>query len=324
MKSAEFKKLLEGLSHLTKVQRERLRGDLDKKVNADEVASLLEHRDESHLACPHCAGKDLYRWGTSSGLQRYRCRQCHRTFNCLSQTPLARLRHKDKWLSYGQALIDGLTVRKAAAQCGIAKNTSFKWRHRFLQLPALQKATQMSGIAEADETFFRESFKGKRKLERKPRKRGGRTKRGSPNDKIPVLVVRDRHGATADFLMQGVSARDIEPILKPLLPPDIILCTDGASAYNIVARHIGVEHHQVNTIRGIRVVRKAYHIQNVNAYDRRLKQWMDRFHGVATRYLENYLGWRRMLERFGNNIIPKTCLYTALGVENPFQQLNTT
>ena len=32
-----------------------------------------------------------------------------------------------------------------------------------------------------------------------------------------------------------------------------------------------------------------YHIQNVNAYDSRLKLWIKRFNGVATKYLESYL-----------------------------------
>ena len=321
MKSAEFHRMLDELGCLTRSQRHRLRDELDRKILASEVVTLLDRDEDGKPACPHCHGERIYKWGVSSGLQRYRCRQCLRTFNTLTHTPLARLRHKEKWLSYGEALIEGLSVRKAAARCGVAKNTSFKWRHRFLQSPSAQKAEQMQGIAEADETFFRESFKGKRNMTRKARKRGGKHK-GAPSEMIPVLVVRDRHGATADFLMQGVSAKDIEPVLTPLLSSDIILCTDGASAYHIVARHICVEHHQVNTTRGIRVVRRAYHIQNVNAYDRRLKQWMDRFHGVATRYLENYLGWRRMIERFGNSINPKTCLYAALG--DTFQQLNTT
>ena len=38
----------------------------------------------------------------------------------------------------------------------------------------------------------------------------------------------------------------------------------------------------------------SYHIQNVNAYISRLKQWMARFKAVATKYLASYLGWRRM------------------------------
>jgi transposase-like protein len=101
------------------------------------------------------------------------------------------LRRKDKGLNYEQAIVQGLSIRKAAASCGIAKNTSFKWRHRFLHTPAIQQPTQMSGIAEADETFFLESFKGQRHLSRIARKRGGKAaKRGTSAEQIPVLVVR--------------------------------------------------------------------------------------------------------------------------------------
>jgi hypothetical protein len=65
---------------------------------------------------------------------------------------LAHLRHKEQWLNYSAALIEGLTV--SAKQCGIDKNTSFRWRHRFLTLPAATKANHLQGIIEADETFF--------------------------------------------------------------------------------------------------------------------------------------------------------------------------
>ena len=40
----------------------------------------------------------------------------------------------------------------------------------------------------------------------------------------------------------------------------------------------------------------AIHVQNVHAYHRRLRDWLAPFHGVASRYLPNYLGWRRMLD----------------------------
>ncbi|MRV76455.1 IS1595 family transposase, partial [Duganella sp. FT92W] len=36
--------------------------------------------------------------------------------------------------------------------------------------------------------------------------------------------------------------------------------------------------------------------QNVNAYHSRFRAWLHRFHGVATRYLPNYLGWRCILD----------------------------
>ncbi|MBB2165602.1 hypothetical protein HLH26_13880, partial [Gluconacetobacter sp. 1b LMG 1731] len=49
-------------------------------------------------------------------------------------------------------------------------------------------------------------------------------------------------------------------------------------------------------------------LQNVNAYDSRLKDWMRRFRGVATKYLATYLGWRRMIEALQNALAPPSIL----------------
>ncbi len=56
---------------------------------------------------------------------------------------------------------------------------------------------------------------------------------------------------------------------------------------------------------GQRVTKGAYHIQNVNAYHHC-------FHGVATKYLPNYLGWCRILDQ-NHNITPEKLLHSALG-----------
>lgn len=49
--------------------------------------------------------------------------------------------------------------------------------------------------------------------------------------------------------------------------------------------------------KGIYVRKSFYHIQHVNAYHKRLKQFMERFQGVETKYLDNYLFWFRYLEQ---------------------------
>jgi len=67
-----------------------------------------------------------------------------------------------------------------------------------------------------------------------------------------------------------------------------------------------------------------YPIQTVNAYDSRLKQWMKKFHGVATRYLGSYLGWHSMMNRLGQNITPTLCFLASLGKIRQFQQLAVT
>jgi hypothetical protein len=52
--------------------------------------------------------------------------------------------------------------------------------------------------------------------------------------------------------------------------------------------------------KGIYVKKSIYHIQHVNAYHKRLKQFMERFQCVATKYLDNYLYWFRYLELIKN------------------------
>lgn len=86
----------------------------------------------------------------------------------------------------------------------------------------------MNGIVEADQTYFLESFKGQRRLPRSARKLGGKAgKKGTSKVQVPVLEVRDRHGETANCILHGTNAQQIEPVLIPLLNKEVILCTDG-------------------------------------------------------------------------------------------------
>ena len=105
-------------------------------------------------------------------MQRFKCRGCAKTFNALTGTPLARLRHKAKWLSQAAVLRDGLSVHKAAERLQVAPSTAFRWRHRFLRLPQDIKAQVLLGVVEADVTYFLRSRKGQQVTGRAKRHRG--------------------------------------------------------------------------------------------------------------------------------------------------------
>jgi transposase-like protein len=315
MDAAEFKRLVASVAKLTLGQEAQLLAALQAGGQEEEVCSLLESRLIQTQACPHCNGSWVVRNGSASGLQRYKCRTCRRTFNALSTTPLARLRMKAKWLRQQEVLVQGLSVNKAAAALDVAATTAFRWRHRFLRLAQAAKATELTGVVEADETFFLRSDKGQRPG-RKPRKRGGRVSRKERGlDLIPILVARDRSGATADFLIDAVSKACLSQALKPHIQSDAILCTDGSAAMAAAARELRVQHEPVNLSVGERV-RGPWHIQNANAYHGRLKGWMARFRGVATDYLESYLGWFRALDRASKTrqkLAPMLALAVGLG-----------
>jgi hypothetical protein len=126
-----------------------------------------------------------------------------------------------------------------------------------------------------------------------------------------VLVSRDRAGSTANFILPADDKESVVAVLKPILATDAILRTDGSGMLAAATKAMGITHRPVNLSAGIRVIAGVYHVQNVNAFDTRLKGWMRRFNGVATRYLSNYLGWFRALDRSANSR-PEPALLLAL------------
>ena len=97
-----------------------------------------------------------------------------------------------------------------------------------------------------------------------------------------------------------------------MVADDAVLCSDGAKGgAPSPPGHPLSPHEPVNLAAGIRVRDGALRVQNVNASHGRLKGWMGRLDGVATRYLPNYLGWRRTLERAAEPSASRTWLLAA-------------
>jgi transposase-like protein len=203
-----------------------------------DALGTTSHERVAAQGCPHCAGREVIGWGRSHGLLRFRCKSCGRTFNALTKTPMAHLRKKERWLDHARAMIEGKSLAKTAQLCGVHPTTAFRWRHRFLRAPASDKPRMLRGIVEADETFVLESFKGRwSDLPRKARKRGGTARHpGLHQDNIPVLVARDREGATFDAVLPQVDSASVRAALAGLVTPGNHLIGDGGKAIAAFAR----------------------------------------------------------------------------------------
>ena len=127
---------------------------------ASEIASLDSRGGEAEehptktaraqrLPCPHCASDHSVRWGSAHGLPRYRCLDCKRTFNLLTNTPLAHLRNRERWLTYVGTMFEGRSIRGSAAACAVSAATSSRWRRRFMNCSAEQRAKLLAAIVAA-------------------------------------------------------------------------------------------------------------------------------------------------------------------------------
>jgi transposase-like protein len=269
-------------------------------------------------SCPHCISHDVVLHGLDKNRrQRFKCRACRRTYNILTGTPMARARKAEKWGTYLNFMSDHMSVRDiVTAGIGVHHVTVWRWRHRFLAAAVNDNAALLSGIIEADETFFLRSFKGDHgwKNGLPPENRAARprawgaTRRDLSDEQVPVLSALDTSGGIYEAMLPSLTG--IEAALNGRIAPASVLCSDGTAAYANVADKAGAEH------RVIHVPTIASHeikinpvptpprredrlgLSRVNAHHGRLKAFINgRCRGVATKYLDNYLGWHRAMVR---------------------------
>lgn len=259
------------------------------------------HINNKGISCPHCKSNQINRFGKYRGTERFICKECKRTFNSYTGTSLHGIQHRSKWINYIELMIDGKSIRKCAEILGITLATSFNWRHKILS--AIESNVEFEGILESDETYFNESQKGNKKLTRKARKRGGgdgQIPRGINNNKVAIVVSKDRNG-NMDMVRSNLgrpTVSDFKSVFKNKLKKVDILCSDAHRTYRSFANVTKLEHKVINGSKKQFVRERIYHIQHVNSIHSTLKNWLNiHFKGVSTKYMKNYLNWYILLER---------------------------
>ena len=301
MEKSKFKNLLKDVHNFNNLQFRRLKEEVENRVKKKKIANILE-TSKNELKCPFCNSQNHIRWGKRNDMQRYKCKNCSKTFNSLTQTPLARLRKKGRWLKYSNCLKDGLTIREAAKESGIHKNTSFRWRHRFVANLKEIKARSLGGIVETGELTLKESFKGSKKIDfSKPLKRRD----------VYVIYCIDRTNNIMDITDKGFTLNLLNNELKDKIKIDSLVYSQDRVEYNFFCKENKLKHINIQNNN-----HSLSQIIKLDSYRDKFIHWVKKyFRGVATKYLENYVSWFRSLEEFNSGINALTVLYRAKTVE---------
>jgi len=299
MNLVELKKAINSLSYSDK--RELLEA-LERSAQSHSISNELgEQRFSKGIYCPHCGCvENIQKFGKSNSKQRYRCKDCGRTFSTTSESVLSGT-HKSlsAWERDIECMLDGLSIRKSAEECGISLQTSFVWRHKILDALSrmMEKETSLKGVIEADETFFRVSYKGRKKEMPRPSYRRGTkaSKRGLSRQQVCVPCAIDRSNSVLSKIcnLGKISTRELTAFYEGKVEVGAIFCTDSEKSYK---GFTSSKEYKLVQIESGKHKKGIYHINHINAYHNNLKQFIYRFRGVATKYLNNYLVWNNCLK----------------------------
>ena len=300
MQNEAIAKLIKEFKAISVSEREHFINFVTLNSSPSDFKFIVDIKLANGIICPYCGakGKGVCKNGVhSNGRPRFICNHCDKQFSATTNGVLYYSKEDfSVWKEFISCFLHGFSVRKSAEICGVNRNTAFLWRHKVCDsLVAIMNEVTMSGIVEADETYFRVSYKGNRQAfkngeaGRSKRKRGtsilhkGR-KRGLSREQVCVPCAINRSGLSVSKIsgLGKASYTGIDSVISSHISKGSILCADGATAYDILAANKGLERVEVNQF-------GLYNIQSMNSYHCRLKGFVDRFNGVSTKHLNNYL-----------------------------------
>ena len=112
------------------------------------IQQQIELKFRNGAVCPHCGSKEVNKFGFFNGKQRYRCKECRRTFNIYTKTLLSWSHYKDKWDSFIETMKQDLSLRKAEDKVGVSYASLFYWRHKILTVLNEENGERLHGVLE--------------------------------------------------------------------------------------------------------------------------------------------------------------------------------
>jgi transposase-like protein len=263
---------------------------------------------ERPLQCPRCHSQHIRSWGTyhyRPGLKRYRCKNCRRTFNDLTQTLLAQSKRSlAHWILATFLLCLSCSSRRIARELGVHIRTSYRWCW-WLRNAALsyEMHRQLAGTVEGDEIYHTAGKKGQAKHGGKKslgRRARGRRKKREPGrghydkDRPAIIAWVSRQGAVVIQATRDFTVKTVQKAANIAVQAGSRLYTDSASSYRVVKGYLHeyVNHTQKEYARG------DVHENRAECLFSLLKPYLRVFRGVSKYNLPGYVGFFQFLRNF--------------------------
>ncbi len=254
---------------------------------------LLRQTDEAAFlnllelsCCRYCGSVDFKKNGyTSNGVQRYKCRDCSRTFTVLSNTLFDS--HKVsiiEWIEYLLNLFGYVSFHSTSRNSRIADSTVKYWLFKLFEiLKDYQEDIVLSGKVYIDETFYRA-------LKRDLVKNKGRTYLGGNNqycigigcDQTKVFCKVEGTGT------QSTYKKTYDTFINHIQKGSTLI-HDKERCHDILIKPLELTSFSYNSVKCKKLKDKDNPLQPINDQCNLLKQFLNSHRGFSREYLQDYL-----------------------------------
>lgn len=232
----------------------------DDIAKTEQTTQLTE---ELHgLKCPICENHKTIKYGKVSGNQRYKCTKCGKHFRSTTGKTIHHLHLKPKLQAYIECMTQGLSLRKTAKQIGISLQTAFRWRHRLLS--AMPKESSIGGTNHKTISVYVLPFSNKGKQQ-------------NENSKKPISnIIQIDVTGQVQINVIGRLGKTVGKIAQSCIASSSCITSKALPQIFKAGLSQTKSERQRSSIKDIRI---------------EITNWLHRFRGVASKYLENYWSW---------------------------------
>jgi hypothetical protein len=182
-----------------------------------------------------------------------------------------------------------LTLKAAASKLNVSYVTLFYWRHKLLSALKNVKQNKMQGEFEIENFFLKFSRKGKKNIEHTEKRVHNQsvsnlniTKR-----KVCVLTALDLHNNIYSRAVGTghMNAKDIDNFVGKILNKNKRACSRPKSFFAMYFKRMKIKEMNYSLDDSSEAVKYRFNCM----------EWMYRFRGVSTKYLNNYLSLFKFL-----------------------------
>jgi transposase-like protein len=260
------------------------------------------------LQCPRCLKYNIAPWGNHHrrpGIKRHMCKDCHHTFNDLTNTPLHGCKLSLKLLVFAVFLMClSCSSRRICRELGIHIRTAYHWCWKFRNAAiSYEIYRQLDGVVEADEIYQTAGNKGQsktggsKKLNHTPRSRGKKQPHGRGHyekDSPAIIAWVSRSGHRLFHVVKDFTSRTVQKSAEIAVKAGSRIYTDSAKSYQALVgyTHEYVNHSQKEYARG-----EVHENGSENEFSL-LRPFLVVFRGINKHNLSGYIGFYQFLRNY--------------------------
>jgi len=292
-----------------------------KKSSVNPLASILKYISEKQVrVCPKCGKSHYILNGKKKDVQYFLCKNCGKSFNEFTGTTIAYIKKKEKLQDYFLLMLSGSGIKACSETIKICNQTSFDWRHKIIASLREYVPEEYKGITEMIDLSAPFSRKGQGAKTKKIGQKGKITDPASnlkaetikKGGYIPLSLVaigdRNYHFEITIVQQGPLSEEELKKQLKQKLNKTKKLCLSDHPILRQFAGKRKISYFISKKDQKVKGCNKYYHTDTIDSTYIKLFSFMDRFQGVSSSYLQNYLYWYMISYQIKYRIDPSSAL----------------